>query len=108
MLAFFPMGRHERVRVLLALTLKAIVSQRLVTRNDGTRVVAVEILLDTPKVKDLISRGELRRLKEAMERGTKEGMQTFDQSMLQLYNEGKISFLAAMGNSKKLQPSPYI
>ena len=66
----------------LSLTLRAIISQRLIPSMDGKRVAAIEILLDTPRVKDLILKGEIALLKEAMGLAYHEGMQTFDQHIL--------------------------
>jgi len=62
-------------------------------------VVAVEILLDTPRIKDLIKKGEVDTLKEAMEQGIQEGCQTFDQALLVLYKEGKIGLEEALANA---------
>jgi twitching motility protein PilU len=89
---FFPPEKHDQIYFQLSLNMRAIISQRLIPGVDGKRVAAVEILLDTPRVKDLIMkhRGEL--LKEAMAEGNKEGMQTFDQHIFQYFIEGKISY----------------
>lgn len=96
---FFPMTMHEQVHVLLSLNLRAIISQRLVPRTDGTRVAAVEVLLDTPRVKNLLHKGEIELLKEAMGKGTQEGMQTFDQSLFALFKEGVISYETALSHA---------
>ena len=94
---FFPPERHRQIYLQLSLNLKAIISQRLVPSSDGTRVAAVELLLDTPRVKDLIHKGQVDLLKEAMAQGTGEGMQTFDQSLFDLYRQGTIDFDTAIG-----------
>lgn len=89
---FFPHERHEQIHLLLSLYLKAIISQRLIPSLDGKRVVSTEVLLDTPRVKDLILRKEIYLLKDAMARGSQEGMLTFDQSNFNLYKDRKISY----------------
>lgn len=95
-LNFFPEARHAQVLMQLSLNLRAIISQRLVPGLDGKRVPAVELLLDTPRIKDLIKKGEIDMLKEAMEQGIHEGCQTFDQALFVLYKEKKISLEQAL------------
>lgn len=95
-LTFFPVAMHEQINVLLSMTIRAIISQRLVPKTDGTRVAAVEVLLDTPRVKDLIRKGETGLLREVMASGTQEGMQTFDQSLFELFKGGQISYETAL------------
>jgi len=89
---FFPPEKHDQIYFQLSLNLRAIISQRLIPGADGKRVAAVEILLDTPRVKDLIMKRRGEMLKEAMVEGSKEGMQTFDQHIFQFFTEGKISY----------------
>ncbi len=89
---FFPSERHEQIYLLLSLNLRSIISQRLVPAKDGKRVASFEILLDTPRVKDLILKKQVELLKETMSRGVQEGMLTFDQSLFNLYKEGKIGY----------------
>lgn len=89
---FFPAERHEQIYLLLSLNLRSIVSQRLVPAKDGKRVAAFETLLDTPRVKDLILNKQIDWLKKTMAQGNREGMMTFDQSLFNLYKEGKISY----------------
>ena len=96
---FFPVARHAEIFLQLSLNLRSIVSQRLVPGIDGKRVAALEILIDTPWVKDLIKRGEIDTLKEAMEKSTQEGGQTFDQAIFQLYTEGRIDEEQALVNA---------
>ncbi len=98
-LTFFPGTMHEQVHVLLSLNLRAIMAQRLVPRTDGKRVAAVEILLDTPRVKDLIRKGEVGLLKETMAKGAQEGMRTFDQSLFELFRGGQISYETALSHA---------
>jgi twitching motility protein PilU len=94
---FFPPERHRQIYLQLSLNLKSIISQRLIPNVDGTRVAAVEILMDTPRVKDLIHKGQVDLLKETMAQGTVEGMQTFDQSLFDLYRQGIVDFDTAVG-----------
>ena len=96
---FFPIERHAEIYLQLSMNLRAIVSQRLVPGVDGKRVAALEILIDTPYVRDLIKKGEIDTIKEAMERSTLEGGQTFDQALFQLYKEGRINAEQALANA---------
>src|SRR3972149_2363410 len=89
---FFPSERHEQIYLLLSLNLRSIISQRLVPAKDGKRVATFEILLDTPRVKDLILKKQIDLLKMTMAQGIREGMLTFAQSLFSLYKEGKISY----------------
>ena len=98
-LNFFPSDRHPQILMQLSLNLRSIISQRLIPSVDGKRVVAVEILMDTPRVKDLIKKEQIDVLKEAMEQGIQEGCQTFDQALFTLYKEGKISLEQALVNA---------
>jgi twitching motility protein PilU len=88
---FFPVTRHPEIFLQLSLNLRGIISQRLVPGVDGKRVAALEILIDTPYVKELIKKGEIDTLKEAMEHSTQEGAQTFDQALFALYEDGRVS-----------------
>ena len=96
---FFPEPRHAQLFLQLSLNLRAIVSQRLVMGTDGRRVPALEILLDTPRIKELIKKGEVDTLKEAMLQGAQEGCQTFDTALFDLYTEDKISLDQALSNA---------
>ncbi|MCH6546396.1 MAG: PilT/PilU family type 4a pilus ATPase [Deltaproteobacteria bacterium] len=98
-LNFFPENRHPQILMQLSLNLRCIISQRLVISQEHKRVVAMEILMDTPRVKNLIKRGEIDIIKEAMEQGIHEGCQTFDQALFMLYKEGKISLEQALANA---------
>ncbi|MGE5183514.1 MAG: PilT/PilU family type 4a pilus ATPase, partial [Acidobacteriota bacterium] len=77
-LNFFPPTRHHEIRLQLSLNLRAVVSQRLVPTSEGDRAAALEIMIDTPRVRDLIKKGEIEAVKDAMEQGVQEGCQTFD------------------------------
>jgi twitching motility protein PilT len=100
-ISFYPPHQHEHVRVLLASTLVASISQRLIPTADGKgRVPAVEILINTPRIKEMILDAKRTMLiPQAMEEGYYEyGMQTFDQSVLKLYREGFITLEDALQN----------
>lgn len=96
---FFPVERHKQIYLQLGLNLKAVVSQRLVRTVDKQRVAAVEILLGSPRIKDLIHKGQIAEIKEAMEKGSTIGMQTFDMHLFELYKSGKISLDEALKNA---------
>ncbi len=96
---FFPVERHAQIYLQLSLNLRAIISQRLIPSLDGKRVPALEIMLDTPRVKDLIKKAQVDTLKEAMEQGVEEGCQTFDHVLFNLYKSGKISIEQALINA---------
>jgi len=96
---FFPPMRHIAIYLQLSLNLRAIISQRLIPSLDGGRVAATEILMDTPRIKDLIKKGEVDTIKEGMEQGIQEGCQTFDDALFMLYKERRISFDQAMINA---------
>ncbi|MCL4131400.1 UNVERIFIED_CONTAM: hypothetical protein GTU68_021151 [Idotea baltica] len=96
---FFPAVRHKQIYLQLSLNMRAIISQRLVKTVDGGRAPAVEILLGSPRVKDLIHKGEIHELKEAMEKGSTIGMQTFDEALYHLYADGLISLDEALRNA---------
>ena len=98
-LNFFPEARHDQVLMQLSLNLRCIVSQRLVPSENGKRIAALEILVDTPRIMDLIRNGEVDVLKEAMELGIHEGCQTFDHALLLLYKEGKIGLEQALAHA---------
>ena len=96
---FFAVERHNEIFLQLSLNLRGIVSQRLIPGVDGKRVAAMEVLLDTPYVRDLIKKGEVDTLKDAMEKSTQEGGQIFDQSLFELYAAGRISEEQALSNA---------
>ncbi|MGH7827129.1 MAG: PilT/PilU family type 4a pilus ATPase [Candidatus Binatia bacterium] len=96
---FFSPERHAQIYLQLSLNLRSIISQRLIPSVNGKRVVALEILLDTPRIKELIKRGHVDTLKEGMEQGIQEGCQTFDHALFQMYKEGKITVQQALVNA---------
>ncbi len=95
----FPEDARGRVLQDLSLNLRCIASQRLVMGLDGQRVPAVEILINTPFIAELIYKGQVGDIKEVMEKSSSVGMQTFDQSLLSLWQEGKISREEALANA---------
>jgi twitching motility protein PilU len=95
-LNFFPPVRQAEIRLQLSLNLRAIVSQRLIKAVDGSRAAALEILIDTPRIRDLIKRGETDAIKDAMEQGTNEGCCTFDQALYGLVMLGRIEEAEAL------------
>lgn len=97
---FFPEERRNQLLMDLSSNMKAIVSQRLVRTEDGKgRRAAVEIMLNTPLVSDLILKGDFHELKAIMGKSRELGMQTFDQALFDLYNEGAISYEEALRNA---------
>jgi twitching motility protein PilU len=88
---FFPADRHPEVCSMLGHSLRGIISQRLVRRLDGGRVAAIEILINTPRVAELLKRGAMDELKSAIAAGDRDGMQTFGQALYHLYQDGLIS-----------------
>lgn len=96
---FFPEERRNQLLLDLSLNLKAFVSQRLVPTVEGKRTAAIEILLGTQLVRDLILKGEVHAIKEAMEKSENIGMQTFDSHLLRLFKAGTITLEEALHNS---------
>lgn len=96
---FFPADRREQLLVDLSLNLQAFVSQRLVATRDGKRTAAIEILLGTPRVRDLIRKGQVSEIKEVMEKSEHLGMQTFDSAIFKLYEASRITLEEAMRNA---------
>jgi twitching motility protein PilU len=89
-LNFFPEAAHKNVLMNLALNLRSVVSQRLVVGKDGRRMPATEVLINTPMIRDLLRRGQIHEVKQAMEESLEEGMESFDQCLFRLYKEGRI------------------
>ena len=97
---FFPSDRHSQVWMDLSLNLKAIVAQQLLPTVDGQgRRAAIEVLINTPLVSDHIRKGEVHELKELMRKSGELGMQTFDQALYQLYQDGDITYDAALAHA---------
>lgn len=95
-LNFFPEQAHKQLLMDLSLNLNAIVSQRLVQLKNGKRKPAAEILINTPRMADMIKNGELDGLKDAMENSLDAGMRTFDQSLYELYRDSEITLDEAL------------
>ena len=98
-LNFFPESAHRNTLLNLALNLRGIIAQRLVVGVDGQRLPAVEVLINTPLIRDMIRRGQVHEIKEAMDRSLSEGTQTFDQSLLRLYRDGRIDLEEALSKA---------
>ena len=97
---FFPEERRPQLLMDLSLNLRAMVSQRLIPKKDGKgRAAAVEIMLNSPLISDLIFKGEVHEIKEIMKKSRELGMQTFDQALFDLYEAGKVSYEDALRNA---------
>jgi twitching motility protein PilU len=97
MINFFPEERRQQLLMDLSLNLKAIVSQRLLARQQGRgRIAAVEVMLNSPLMADLIFKGEVAEVKDLMKRSRELGMQTFDQSLFDLYEANHITYEDAL------------
>ena len=95
----FPQSMHQQLLMDLSLNVRGIISQRLVTAKDGRRCAALEILVMTPHIQDLILKGDIEEIKIAMEESGKKGMQTFDTALHNLYKEGRIELEEALNNA---------
>ncbi len=94
---FFPEETHSQMLMDLSLNLRCIIAQQLIQRSDGKgRYPAVEILVSTPLIADLIRKGDIQKLKEVMKNSREQGMQTFDQALFDLYTTGKITYEDAL------------
>jgi len=96
---FFPEERHKQLLSDLSINLQAFVSQRLIPTVDGKRCAAIEILLNSGRVADLINQGAVTEIKEVMEKSEAMGMRTFDSALYHLYQDGKISLDEALKNA---------
>jgi twitching motility protein PilU len=96
---FFPRDARESLLSDLSIALRAVVSQRLVRTVDGKRVPAVEILLNTKHIAELIKTGEISEIKDAMEQSLAPGSQTFEQALFNLYTSGRVAIEEAMLNA---------
>jgi len=100
MINFFPEERREQLLMDLSLNIKALISQRLIPRESGSgRIAAMEIMLASPLISDLIFKGEVAKIKEVMSRSNRLGMKTFDQALFDLYESGLISYEDALRNA---------
>jgi twitching motility protein PilU len=96
---FYTLETRPSLLLDLAAALQAVVSQRLVRTKTGARVVAVEVLLTTRNISELIEKGDISEIKEALEKSLAPGSQTFEQSLFKLFMEGKITQEEAMSNA---------
>ena len=97
---FFPEDRRQQLLMDLSLNLKSLISQRLIQTASGTgRVAAIEIMINSPLMSDLIFKGEVHEIKTLMTKSTELGMQTFDQSLYSLYENGQIKYEQALRNA---------
>ena len=97
---FFPEERKQQLLMDLSLNIRAFISQRLIPHKDGKgRVAAVEIMLNTPLISDLIFKGEVHEIKQIMAKSRELGMQTFDQHLFDLYDQGQIGYEDALRNA---------
>jgi len=96
---FFPEDRRNQLLMDLSLNVRAFISQRLIPTLDGKRAVAVEVMLGTPLIQDLILKGDIHGIRDIMEKSTNLGMQTFDQAIFKLYKDGVISIEEALRNA---------
>ncbi len=100
---FFPEDRRAQLLMDLSLNIRAFVAQRLIPRRDGRgRVPAVEVMLNSPLISDLVFKGDVSGIKDIMKKSRELGMQTFDQSLFGLYEEGLISYEDALRNADSL------
>jgi len=97
---FFPEKAHQQLYIDLSLNLRAIISQRLVLGVDNKRLPAMEMMINTPHIADLIQKGEINDITEAIEQGNEIGMQTFDQALYNLYHDGKITREEALSHAE--------
>ena len=100
---FFPEERRHQLLMDLSLNLRALVSQRLLPKKDGKgRVAAIEIMLNSPLISDLIFKGEVHEIKEIMKKSRELGMQTFDHALFDLYEAGRITYEDALRNADSI------
>ncbi len=98
-LGFFPIESQAKLMQDISLNLRAIISQRLVRTVDGGRTAAIEIMINTPLISDLIAKGDISGMKPIMAKSRELGMQTFDQALFDLYQSGRISYDEALKNA---------
>ena len=98
-IGFFPRDARESLQADLSIALRAVISQRLVKTVDGKRVAAVEVMLNTKHIQELIKTGEINQIKDAMEQSLSPGSKTFEQALFDLYRSGRISMDEALANA---------
>lgn len=98
--SFFPPEHHDQLWMDLSLNLKAIIAQQLLPTKDGKgRRAAIEVLINTPLIQDMIRKGNVHEIKDVMKKSTNLGMQTFDQALFQLYKDGEIDYDVALNHA---------
>ena len=95
----FPQDLHKQLFMDMSLNIRAVISQRLVTGVDGKRCAAIEIMVATPHVSELILKGDIDEIKVAMQESGAKGMQTFDTALFNLYKDGRITLEEALSNA---------
>jgi twitching motility protein PilU len=95
----FPHNQHPQVLLDMSQYLRAIIAQRLVPGADGKRVAAVELMLNTPHISELIRKGDVSSIKEAVRNSGEKGIQSFDHSLVSLYKNGRVSMEDALANA---------
>ena len=98
-ISFFPLENRPALFLDLSVALRAVVSQRLVKKPDGKRIPTSEIMLNTRHISELIERGEVQGIKDAMEQTLAPGSQTFEQDLFNLYSAGTITIDEALANA---------
>jgi twitching motility protein PilU len=99
-ISFFPADHHDQIWMDLSLNLKAIIAQQLVPTKDGTgRRAAIEVMINTPLIQDLIRKGAVHEIKDVIKKSTNLGMKTFDQSLYDLYREDVITYETALSHA---------
>ncbi|MCG8377867.1 MAG: PilT/PilU family type 4a pilus ATPase, partial [Proteobacteria bacterium] len=95
----FPQDMHKQLFMDLSLNIRSVISQRLVLAVDGKRCAAIEIMINTPHIAELILKGDIDEIKIAMDESGQKGMQTFDQALFNLYKDGRIELEEALNNA---------
>jgi twitching motility protein PilU len=95
----FPNAMHKKLFMDMAMSVRAILSQRLVPDVRGKRCAAIEVMINTPHIAGLMMKGQLEDIKDAMESSGTKGMKAFDQALFDLYKEGKITLEEALNNA---------
>ena len=99
-ISFFPPEHHSQMWMDLSLNLKAIIAQQLLPTKDGKgRIAAIEVLINTPLISDLVRKGEVHEIKEVVKKSTNLGMQTFDQALFELYRVGAVTYEVALNHA---------
>lgn len=100
---FFPEERRAQLLMDLSLNIRAMVAQRLIPKKSGSgRIAAIEIMLNTPMISDLIFKGDVHEIKEIMKKSSEQGMQTFDMALFALYESGMVSYEDALRNADSM------